>query len=113
MAAIDLGVGGTVTAGGRDVLLLVSGWRRVMTVHGDALLRSRRVADAAGSAVVSDARVVGDDVLAHDGLVHIGVVNDGRVHAHYRGVIGEVAAAPLAACEADTHIAEAIVDAAV
>jgi hypothetical protein len=48
-----------------------------------------------------------------DGFVDVGIVDDRRIYPHHGGVIGKFAAAPLAANEADAHVPESIVHAAV
>src|SRR5580698_2197695 len=73
----------------------------------------RSVIDAAGAAVVGNTIAIDDGVLADNGFVDIGVVYDGAVNMHDRGVIGEASATPHAADEADTHVTEAIIYAAV
>jgi len=69
--------------------------------------------DAISTAVVGDVIVVDDGCVVDDCFVDVGVVDSRFIHMHDRPVIGEFAAAPLAANEADAHVAEAVVDAAV
>jgi hypothetical protein len=111
-AVVGLEVGSAIHSRGIDVLLLERGWGSVRFTHGNPLLRSRIVPNPArpaniGNTIVDDRRVV------HDGLVHIGVVDDGSVHVDYSGVVREIMTAPLAADKSDTHVTEAVVDAAV
>ena len=44
----------------------------------------------------SNVPVVGDGVSFDDGAVNVGGVDSGLIHAHDRGVVGELASAPLA-----------------
>src|SRR5579863_744519 len=113
MASVGLRVGCAIGAGSGNVLRLNRCWSDVAFAGGEALLRRGLMLDSAGSAVVGNVGVVHDGVVMDDGLVHVGVVDDGRVHVNDCGVIGELAAAPLAAGKADAHVAEAIVDTAV
>jgi hypothetical protein len=69
--------------------------------------------DSVRTAIERDAPVIRDGVAANDSLVHIGVVNDGGIHAHHRGVVCELSSAPLAAYKAYTHVAMAVVNSAV
>jgi hypothetical protein len=69
--------------------------------------------DAARAACISYAAIIDDGRVPHDCLVHIGVVNDGPIHAHHSSVVREAVSAPLAAGKADAHVTEAIVDTAV
>ena len=69
--------------------------------------------DAARAACVGYVAIVDDSGVMDDGLIHIGVVDDSPIHSNYGCVVGEVATAPLTTGEADAHVAEAIVDAAV
>jgi hypothetical protein len=71
------------------------------------------VPDAARTACIGNAAIVDDGGVMHDRRIHIGVVNDGRIHAHHSRVVSEVATAPFASRKADAHVAESIVDAAV
>ncbi len=80
---------------------------------GGAFLRRGLMLNAAGTAIVGHMTVVDDGVIANDGFVHIGGVNDGGVHMHDGGVIGKSAASPLATGEADAHVPEAVVDATI
>jgi hypothetical protein len=68
---------------------------------------------AAGTAVVGHVMGVGDDAPLDNCPVNVGGVDDGPIHMDDRSVIGEGAAAPLAAGKAVASIAVAIVDAAV
>src|SRR5487761_2249347 len=70
------------------------------------------MSDAAGTTAVSYA-VVDDGRVIHHGVVDIGIADHVPVHAHDRGVIGKIVAAPFTAHEADAHVAEAIVHAAI
>ena len=69
--------------------------------------------DTARSTVVSHVIGVHNRVLAHDVFVDVGVVNDGRIHAHDGGVVRESSTAPFAADEANTHVPEAVINPAV
>jgi hypothetical protein len=61
----------------------------------------------------SYAPVIGDRSLANDGFIHVSIMNYGRVHTHHCGVVSKATTTPLAAHEADAHVAETIVHAAV
>lgn len=82
-------------------------------LHGSAFRRRGRVPDTAGAAAVSHVAAILNCVLAHDGFVHIGVVNDRPVHVNHCGVIGEGVSAPHAAHKSDAHVAEPVVHTAV
>ncbi len=71
------------------------------------------MANATGPAYIRHSIVVDDRRIMHDGLIHIGIVNDGPVHVHHGGVIRELTTAPFATDKADAHVTEAIVDAAI
>jgi hypothetical protein len=95
------------------MLGLDGGRSYVMLALCGALLHSRLPLNAAGAAIVSHVRIVHDGVLANDGLVDVCVGNDGCIHVHDCGVIRECSALPLAAGEADAHVAKAIIHTAV
>lgn len=71
------------------------------------------MANTARTARICDAAIIDDGRSMDNRLVHIGVVNDGRIHAHHSSVVREASAAPLAACKADAHVSKSVVDAAV
>jgi hypothetical protein len=77
------------------------------------LLRSRRVANAVRAARVGHAPVIHDRIVTYDRLIHVCIVNYRRVHTDDSGVVREASASPFAAGEADAHVAEAVVDAAI
>jgi len=85
----------------------------VRLVGVGALLCAHGVVDAARAAAVCNVTVVDDGVPHNDGVVDVCIVNNGSIDANDVGVIGKTAAAPLAAGKADTHVAEAVVDAAI
>ncbi len=81
----------------------------VVLVFGSHLLRAGASVDAAAPPV--EAGVVADVVDVD--VLHVGVVDDGAVHVHDRGVVGEVTALPTTAEEADATVTEAVVNTAV
>jgi len=99
----------------RDLLMLLLGRSRgEMRLAGKGLLLLRRSGgNSIGAAVEAGVGVVDDGRVVDDGGVHVGVANDGGVHVDCGCVVGEDAAAPLAAGEAAAAITEAIVHAAV
>jgi len=78
-----------------------------------SFFRRRLMPDSVWSARKSDTAIVDDGRIVHDRFIHIRVVNDRPVHAHDRGVISKVAATPFTAGEADAHVSETIVHAAI
>jgi hypothetical protein len=113
MAAISLGVSGAVGSCGFHVLRLDRCGRLVLLMRCDLLLRGGLMLNAARTAVVGHVTVVHDRGVVNDGFVHVGVGDYGAVHVDDRSVIGKRAAPPLTAGETDTHVAEAVVHAAV
>jgi hypothetical protein len=69
--------------------------------------------DAAGTAAVGHMIRIGHGVALDDGAIDKRVVNDGGIHIDDGGVVGEGAAAPLAAGKAYAEIAAAVIHAAV
>ena len=98
---------------GRYMCLLHCSRRGVSFSREPLLFRRRVVPNAARSASIGYMVVIDDGCVVHDRLVHVGVVNDGRIHPHHGSIVGKVATAPFAASEADAHISESVVDAAV
>src|SRR5258708_6403933 len=104
LTVIDGGPQAAIAGGG----LLVPGLRgrgRGVSAAGTLLLfgcRSRVGSTVA--AVVADAVHAG---IVDDGLV-VRVVNNRGVYIHDRGVVEEVAALPVSALEASTHVSESI-----
>jgi hypothetical protein len=84
-----------------------------LLVLGSPLLGGGGVLDAAGTAAISNAVVIGDRVSLHNRPVNVGGVDGVLIYAHDGGVIGKFAAAPLAAGKADALVAEAVVHATV
>jgi hypothetical protein len=82
-------------------------------VLGHPLLGTRVVPNPARSSAVRHAAVPRDGVSVYDLAVDISGVDSMLIHAHYRTVIVEFVAMPPAAHEADAHVAEAVVHAAV
>jgi hypothetical protein len=85
----------------------------MLFTHCGAFLRCRIVPDATGPANISYVRIVDDGVVVDDGLVDVGVADDGPIYPHHGGVIGKLAAAPLAADKADAHVAKAVIHTAI
>jgi hypothetical protein len=96
-----------------DMLLLITSRWQMLLVHRHLLLRSRPMLDASRPAAVSHVTIIHNCVLLHNRAVDIGLVNYGLIHAHHGGVICKLVSAPLAAYEADAHVAEPVVHAAV
>ena len=113
MAAIGLGIGGLVDLGRGNVLGLELGRSHVLVVRGHQFLRRGGVLNAARAAVVGHMIGVGDDPGLHDCRVDVGGVDDGLIHMHDGGVVGERTPAPLAPGKADAAVAEAVVHAPV
>jgi len=111
--AVDLGIRLVVHLRGLDVLRLEARGRRMRFVLGDLLLGSGRMLNAARSAGVSHVVGIHNRVLLDDGPVDVGSVNDGGIHIHYRRVVSKRATAPLTAGKADSHVAKAVVHAAI
>ena len=109
-AVIFFEVVGPLHARGLNMLLLNRRRRQVRLMHHHAFFGTWIVANATRAAFVGHPPVIVDRPLVHYGLVDVGVVNDGPVHVHHRGVVRELAAAPLATHKADPHIPEAVVD---
>ncbi len=112
-AVVGLEVGRMVGSGSLNMLLLERGRRYVRLAHCHPLLGSRIVPDSAGTTAVRDVVVIDDRSITDNRLITIGVPNNSVVHMHHRGVVSEVVAAPLPTDKADSHVAEAVVDAAV
>jgi hypothetical protein len=77
------------------------------------LLRSRLVINTTRTTRVSNVIVIDHSVVVNDRLVDIRVVDDRTVHVHNRRVVSEVTSAPFSTGKADTHVAKAVVHAAV
>lgn len=95
------------------MLLLDRRCRSMPHRHGTALDGRWIMANSIRSTIKRNAPFVPDRVLANYCLVNVRVVNDRRVHTHNCGVIGESSTAPLAPGKSDTHVAIAVIDAAV
>jgi len=111
-AVIDGGELGAVLAGEGLVLHLVRSGLYVALVGKLRFLYTRPAIDAAG-AIEAGVVVVDDGVLLDDGSVDVDVGDVNAAEVGAGAVIGEGAASPLTAEEADTAVAEAVVDAAV
>jgi hypothetical protein len=109
-AVVDGGEVGAVLTGDLHLLHLRPGGSDV-TLAGETLLLSGGTRGDAAASVKADAVV--DHGVADDRSVDVGGVDDGLVYMDDGGVIGEDATAPLAAGEAVSIIAVAIIDAAV
>ena len=87
------------------VLRLQRSGLNVTFVHCGALRPGRLCCGATNAAVIAD--------VVDDGVVHVRVVNDGGVYVGDGGVVAEHPTTPYAADEADTTVAEAVVNAAI
>jgi hypothetical protein len=67
----------------------------------------------ARAAAIGNAAAVDDRVSLHARRVVVGGVNHGIIHAHHRGVVGKLVAAPFSARKTDAPIPKAVVHAAV
>src|SRR5205823_4155146 len=99
-----------ISASSFEMAVLFCGHGDMALVFGAALVAIDLGADAAGTAVEADAR---DVTLIYDDALFVDVVNHGHVHIGDGAVVEVVASAPVAAQEANTGIAKAIVNAAV
>ena len=77
------------------------------------LLGCRSGGDSVGAAIEAGVAVVNDRSVVDDSPIDIRVPNNGRIHGYRRGVVRELAAAPLTAGKAAPKEAESIVHAAV
>lgn len=82
-------------------------------VHRLPFLRQRIVVDSARTTRIGHVVVVDDGRIVNNGRVDIGVVDHSPVHIHDRGVVGKTITTPFTAGEADAHVAEAIIHAAI
>src|ERR1035437_1230389 len=110
---IRFGIRALVDPGSLHVLRLETCRSRMPLALGNPLLGSGGVLNTAWTAVIGNAVVVDDRVSLHNRPVNVGGMDDGLIHVHDRGVIGKLAAAPLAAGKADAPVAEAVVHAPV
>jgi len=99
-----------ISASSFEMAVLFCGHGDMALVFGAALVAIDLGADAAGTAVEADAR---DVTLIYDDALFVDVVNHGHVHIGDGAVVEVEASAPVAAQEANTGIAKAIVNAAV
>ena len=81
--------------------------------HRRPLNRQRLMTNSVRPAIVGDVPFIRDGIAAHNRFVHIGIADDGGIHAHHRGVIGELSSAPLSADKTYSHVTIAIIDSAV
>ena len=95
-----------------EVLTLHSARRHMPFAAETSFLRRRFMPDAARSARIGDATVVDDRRVVDNRLIAIDIVKS-AADVHDRRVVEEVSPTPVATGEADTHVAEAIVHAAV
>jgi hypothetical protein len=77
------------------------------------LFWSRLVLDAARPARIGSVVLIDDGGVMHNRLVHVGCVNNRRIHIHDCGVIGKVPATPFPTGKTHAHVAKAVVHAAV
>lgn len=93
----------------RTRLVQLSGQRSHMRLAGSHQLgRNRTSCQAALSAVVADTGVV------YDGhVMHVGVVDDGRIHIRYGSVVPEMVVVPIAALVSCAIVAVAVIYSAV
>src|SRR5580704_16689377 len=110
LAVILRGEKGAIGAGSVEMLLLHRSWVEVMLAFGSAF-RSGWLRDSATSAAVEADAIDGRVVVDHRGVVS--VVDDGGVHVGDRGVVVIDAATPFATNEANTAVAEAVVNPAI
>lgn len=113
MSAVHLGIRRVVGARFIHARLLGLRCRHMPSVHSSALSGRRAVRNSARTAVIAHVPAVLNRVLAHDGVVDIGVVNDGCVYARNSRVIAERTSPPHAAHKANAHVAEAVIHASV
>ena len=95
------------------MLLLVRGYGGVPLVLGHPFLRAGLVADAARAAAEGHVAIPSNEASLHAPPVLEGFVDIPAVHMHYKGVIGEDPAAPLAAGKAEAAITVAVIHAAI
>ena len=67
----------------------------------------------ARAAAIGNAAAVDDRISLHARRVVVGGVNHALVHAHNRGVVGKLIAAPFSTCKTDAPVPIAVVHAAV
>lgn len=113
MTTVVPGVEGAIGTRSLEMLLLNIRRSLMALVHRGPFKRGWIMADTTGAAVVRDVVIVNDRRVMDDGLVHIGIVDDRPIHIDDRGVIGKLAAVPLATHETDPHIPESVIHAAV
>lgn len=95
VSAVHLGIRRSVDLRRLLVTRLDAGRSRVLVAIGNPLRWCGSVLNSARAAVIRNAVVVDDRVVRHNRPVDIGRVNHVFVHAHHRGVVGELVAAPL------------------
>jgi hypothetical protein len=113
MSPICLCVRRSISARRLHMLQLNCGRRRVTPAHRFSLHRGRVVADSVRPSAKCHVPGVRNGIATNDRVIHVGVANDGPVHVHYRGVVCEVSAAPLAAYKADAHVSISVINSAV
>ncbi len=97
VAAIRLGKRASVCFCSLHMLRLVLGRGHMLLAGCNPLLGSGLMLNPARTAVVSDVTVPGHCISFHNRAVNVSGVDDGLIYVHYRGVIGKLVAAPLAA----------------
>ncbi len=97
VSAVHLGIRGSVGFCSPLVLRLEPGRSGVLTALGDLLLWGGSVLNPARATAIGNAAAVDDRVSLHTRRVVVGGVNHGIIHAHHRGVVGKLVAAPLPA----------------
>jgi hypothetical protein len=113
VSAIHLGIRGSIGFCSCLVLRLEPRGSRVLIVLCNQLRRSGSMLNPARATAIGNAAAVGDRVSLHARRVVVGGVNYAFIHAHHRGVVGKLVAAPFSARETDALVPKAVVHAAV
>jgi len=113
VTAVRLGKRALIGPGRLYMLCLERCRSHVLVAIGNPLLGPWLVLYAAWPTIIGNVPVVDDRVSHHDRPVDIGGMNDGFIHAHNRGVVGKLAAAPFTAGKTDAFVTKAIVHTAV
>lgn len=99
-----------VHAGGMVMVELVCRRLDMILLHGCLFLRGRLSLDTRAAV---EARMIVHHCIVDHCPIDIGVVNDGGIDVHYRGVVMEETAAPLSAIKSGSPVTIAIIDAAI
>jgi hypothetical protein len=113
VSAVRLGKRCSVGLCGPLVLRLEPGRSRMLIALGNPVLWGGSVLNSARAAVIGNAAAVGDRVSLHNRRVVVSSANDALIHAHDRGVVSKLAAAPFSARETNAPVPKAVVHAAV